>query len=113
MNNAITFTFADNRSAFQAYDTLAELGYRPVMSDSGGRSLVRVSLEKNDLISALEICHSFGGNLVERRAGEASETYSAAYALDAVDIDIPAHMVNEDFTDEYLEGGAFSGEVHI
>jgi len=69
--------------------------------------------KKNDLTSALEICQSFGGSLVERSAGEAVEAYSSAYALDEGGINIPAHIVNEDFSDEYLEGGAFSGEVHI
>jgi|GEM_PF-777331 hypothetical protein len=113
MNNAITFAFADSRSAFQAFDTLEELGYRPEMEERDGQSFVRVPLEKNDLTSALEICQSFGGSLVERSAGEAVEAYSSAYALDEGGINIPAHIVNEDFSDEYLEGGAFSGEVHI
>lgn len=97
MNHAsIMFQFPSDAAARLAFDTLLELGYDPQLHD-GGRLHIHVIDE--DLTSALEICQSHGGELLERAPAEEAALTNVSYGLDC--IAIPAHLVNEDWT----EGG--------
>lgn len=93
---ALLFQFTDEGQARIARDTLEELGYDPQLHE-GGRLHIHVVDE--DLTSALEIVQSCGGSLVEQSRTDVAEVTSAAYGLDC--IPIPAHIVNEDWRDEY------------
>lgn len=95
--SAILFEFADARSASLACDTLQELGYEPVLHES---NRVHIHIEGSDLTSALEIAQANGGRLVEQADISEGALTNSAYALDA--ISIPAHVVNEDWVDSYV-----------
>jgi hypothetical protein len=108
---ALTFQFADIRSAYQAFDTLEELGYRPVLETIDGLPAVHIAMEGNDLTSALEIAQVHGGNLTGPRE---EKIYDDAYGLQSVPV--PAHIVNEDRDEAYMhpdETNHFSAEVRI
>jgi hypothetical protein len=112
--NAIRFDFADRRAAQQAYETLEELGYEPRLQEVGERTTVYVKVERNDITSALEIAQCFGGSYVDESRFREVDAYSEAYQMEAAEeIDIPAHLVNEDLTEDYMQGDAFSADVRI
>ncbi|TBL71195.1 hypothetical protein [Paenibacillus thalictri] len=98
----IHFQFDQTPSAKLAVETLDELGYTAKLQESGGTSLLHLTLEKGDLTSALEIVQAFGGKWVEY-SDSSSETaaYNTAYEID--DVAIPAHVVNEDWPAGYAE----------
>ncbi len=106
--SVIAFDFPDRRSALSAFDTLEELGYSPVYQHekAGERPNVHIHLSRNDLVSALEIAQAYGGTLLEQQSGAVSESavFSSAYSTDAVLI--PAHIVNEDWSEDYAAGSA-------
>ncbi|CAM3619117.1 DNA/RNA helicase [Marinicrinis lubricantis] len=101
--NQLRFQFQDRRDAYYAFDTLMELGYQPVFQDEGAYPMVQIHMERNDLTSALEIAQAHGGTLVEERDGGASDVYDTAYEM-ADELSIPAHIVNEDFSEAYMRG---------
>lgn len=112
----IYFQFAESRAAYQAMDTLHELGFRANWIDHAHpehKPTLQVYIENNDLTSALEITQSFGGTLLETDEGESeSQAFTSAYGLNG--IPIPAHLVNEDLPEGYMspadgDGGAFRG----
>ncbi|GFN29912.1 hypothetical protein [Paenibacillus xylaniclasticus] len=104
--SALLFQFADHVSAQNAIATLRELGYDPVAHE-GGR--IHIHLEGSDLTSALEIAMAHGGELVEEHPLDPAAVTGLAYGMDS--IPIPAHTVNEDWTDEYAVGsGAYADE---
>ena len=116
---ALTFQFADKRSAYQAFDTLEELGYRPVLEAVDGLPAIHITMEGNDLTSALEIVQAHGGNLSSPRE---DKIYDEAYGLES--LPVPAHIVNEDRDEDYMqprdeeymqpdETNHFSAEVRI
>ncbi len=98
---SIAFRFADKRSAELAFDTLNELGYEPVFHPGEPQPTLHIHVVEEDLTSALEIAQAHGGTLLETDAAGGTDAYTAAYALDTVPI--PAHVVNEDWTDDYAE----------
>lgn len=102
-SNAIFFEFADEFSAHQAYDTLTELDYDAVLHDDASQPSLHLHIEKSDLASALQIAQSHGGRLMEQPSGLTdAEAHNYAYAME--DIPIPAHLVNEDWTEIYATG---------
>lgn len=98
-HDVLVMDFPDEKSARLAAETFDELGYGPIRQE--GRR-VHIHLRSEDLISALEIMQSCGGTIVQPAQDEASGLTNAAYGLDG--IPIPAHTVNEDWTDAYAEG---------
>ena len=108
MNEApIFFEFDQQRSAYLALDTLTELGYRPEFVDGAARPTLHIHVDKQDVASALEIAQAHGGRLAEQASSGLTETdaFAMAYDLDE-GIRIPAHVVNEDFTDSYASPAA-------
>lgn len=104
--SALLFQFADNASALDASATLRDLGYDPVAHE-GGR--IHIHLEGSDLTSALEIAMSHGGELVDEKPIDPAAVTGLAYGMDS--IPIPAHTVNEDWTDAYASGsGLYADE---
>jgi len=104
-NHAIQFAFQDEHDAAMAYATLNELGYTPVRSGD----TVHIHLERGDLTSALEIAMAHGGQLCSQAALTDDSVLNSAYDMGA--IPIPAHTVNEDWTDEYaMEASTELGE---
>jgi hypothetical protein len=96
---SIKLLFPNPRSAYQAFDLLDELGYRPEITGEGEQPELAIHIEKHDVQSALEISQAYGGQLLEQ--GAAHGKYREE---DCEEIDIPAHFVNEDFTDGYASG---------
>jgi hypothetical protein len=100
--DAIRFTFPSAQSAFDAFETLQELGYEPVIDDEDGCSTLHIHVERSDVTSALEIAQTHGGELQEQAPHNAS-----IYAWQGQGIlGIPAHTVNEDFTEDYASGAS-------
>lgn len=94
--DAIRFAFPDMSSAYSAYDTLQELGYRPVLDEVCGAPTLHIHVERTDVQSALEIAQFHGGSF--------QDTGTVQPDADASEFMIPAHAVNEDFTDGYAAG---------
>jgi hypothetical protein len=97
LKTPIYFEFKDKHSFAQALDTLKELEYQV-------QPLLQIIPEQDDLTSALEIVQAHGGSLVERLdAVPVSEAtaYSDAYGLEG--IPIPAHLVAEDLSEDYMQ----------
>jgi hypothetical protein len=108
--NAIFFEFADEFSAHQAYDTLTELNYSAVLHDNASQPSLHLHIENSDLASALEITQSHGGRLVEQPSALTEEqANNEAYAME--DIPIPAHMVNEDWSENYATGAISNNDL--
>lgn len=109
MDNApIYFQFTDKRSALLALDTLQELGFRADLMDHrhpDHKPIVQVGVDKEDLTSALEIAQAHGGTLLKSEEfGREPAVYTSAYGLETVPI--PAHLVNEDLPESYLNGSS-------
>ncbi len=101
----IFFEFEKGRDALLALDTLDELGYKPELL-GGEKSTVHIHLDEQEITSALEIAQLHGGRLVERPQAESeSAIYAMAYDLEG-SIRIPAHTVNEDWSESYAEVNA-------
>jgi hypothetical protein len=98
-HDALVMDFPDEKSAHLAADTFGELGYDPVRLE--GRR-VHIHVRNEDLVSALEIMQSCGGNIAEQAQAETSALTNLAYGME--EIPIPAHTVNEDWTDAYADG---------
>lgn len=64
-NTSIRFEFADEAEANRAYETLAELGYRPMFDQDQDnyRPGIYIRPYRQDLTSAIEIAQTFGGEL--------------------------------------------------
>ncbi|RKN65147.1 hypothetical protein [Paenibacillus ginsengarvi] len=107
----IYFEFSDSSAAVMALDTLSELGYHAHATELDGKPGVQVYIDKNDLTSALEIAQASGGMLLStERAAADADSYKLAYELDSVPI--PAHLVNEDWSESYFSGdGAATSEA--
>jgi len=95
----IRMLFPDPRSAYDAFETLQELGYDPEIVKEGDRPELAIHIERADVQSALEIAHFHGGHLLERDDGRLSR-----FEFDMDAIHIPAHTVTEDFSDRYTAG---------
>jgi len=103
----IFFEFDKERDALLALDTLDELGYKPELL-GGEMSTVHIHLDEQEITSALEIAQSHGGRLVDRPLSEPEPAiYNMAYDLEG-SIRIPAHTVNEDWSESYAEANASS-----
>jgi hypothetical protein len=95
----IWFQFEDPQSARLAFDTLQELGYQ---SGAAAREAnkIQIHVDHSDLTSALEIAQAHGGMLMDaQHQSLEGEVYSMAYDMEQVNI--PAHVVNEDWPDGY------------
>lgn len=102
------FQFPNDSAARLAFDTLLDLGYDPELHDAGR---LHIHVIEEDITSALEVCQSHGGELLEQAPAEEAALTSASYSLDCVPI--PAHLVNEDWTEEGVgEGLVSSREVN-
>lgn len=102
----IFFEFDQERSAYLAMDTLQELGYESGFVDGAGKPTLHVHVDRQDVTSALEIAQAHGGRLTDCGDAMSEEgVYRMAYSLDE-GIRIPAHFVNEDFTDDYAQPSA-------
>lgn len=96
----IFFEFNQTRDALLALDTLEELGYKPELLE-GERAMLHIHLDEQEITSAIEIAQSHGGRLVDRPQTQSEQaTYAMAYDLEG-SIRIPAHTVNEDWSDSY------------
>lgn len=60
---SIKFIFNSKDDAVRAYETLAELGYKPELDDESRKPCIYIQPFKQDLSSALEITQIFGGVL--------------------------------------------------
>lgn len=106
----IFFEFNTNKEAYLALDTMEELGYRVSMHTEKANPILHLIVDRHDLASALEIAGACGGNLIDTEQSlSEQQTYAMAYDSDSV-IPIPAHLVNEDWTDSEpaLSTSAFS-----
>jgi len=97
----IFFQFSEEREAQLALDTLQELGYEPGMTCLDGKPAVHIHVENEDLVSALQIAQSCGGDLIQLSGEEEARFYDASY--DLATIPLPAHLVNEDLPSEFAE----------
>lgn len=92
------FQFAQEKSAWQAFDTLKELEYNVELLEHDSKEhlpTLLLILNQSDLTSALEIAQSHGGSLVEgKQTAQEVDILTAAYDLDH--ISIPAHVVNDE-----------------
>ncbi|THF72666.1 DNA/RNA helicase [Cohnella fermenti] len=95
---ALLFRFPQARAAEIAFDTLEELGYSPQMN---GEAVLHIHVEREDLTSALEVVQAHGGELIEQAESDIASAASAMYGMDG--IPIPAHTVNEDWPDSYMD----------
>lgn len=105
MNRApIFFEFKSKEEAQNALDTLKELEFE-ASEELGRRSpTLHVHVEHADLTSALEIAQCCGGTLVELHSSPTeAEAFTMAYDMDDM-FPIPAHIVNEDFSEAYATG---------
>jgi len=97
----VRLQFRRLEEAHEAFETLQELGYRPEMAGEGCNPEIDIHIENNDVQSALEIAHAFGGHLLENGADR-----PARIDFDPDDVSIPAHAVTEDFSERYLSGAS-------
>ena len=105
-SSPIFFQFDSKDTAALAQDTLAELGYKAGRHSETGKPMLHVIVDRGDLTSALEIAQSFGGKLLEREGAlDASRTFDMAYDMEGM-IPIPAHLVNEDWDETYVDVSA-------
>jgi hypothetical protein len=101
----IFFEFDVTRDALMALDTLEELGYKPELLE-GERATLHIHLDEQEVTSAIEIAQSHGGRLVDRTQTQSEQaTYAMAYDLEG-SIRIPAHTVNEDWSESYASSAA-------
>lgn len=107
MNSAIWFQFEDQQSAGFAFDTLQELGYEPTIHPGEQKPTLHIHVDRSDLTSALEIAQAHGGVLIEQSDIEDGEAFNQAYRLD--EVNIPAHVVNEDWPEWYAGHDAEAG----
>lgn len=110
----IFFEFDNKQSAELARGTLEELGFQAGLHTETQHPTLHIEVDHSDLTSALEIAQAHGGRLVERYGG-ASEPDTYAMAYDEADyIRIPAHVVNEDWEEDYAsrEAGIGTEAVH-
>ncbi|GIQ63762.1 hypothetical protein PACILC2_23300 [Paenibacillus cisolokensis] len=98
-STALLFQFSDAASAAAACDTMIELGYDSMLAED---ARLHLHLERDDVVSALEIAQAHGGRLIETPPLLESSLADGVYAMDQVPI--PAHIVNEDWTEAYASG---------
>ncbi|MEI7025820.1 hypothetical protein [Paenibacillus sp. y28] len=99
----LLFEFAEEVSAQMAQTTLQELGYHVHQGTGEGGGLLKLWVENNDLVSALEITQSHGGTLLERTGsagGHSAGVLNSVYDLDS--LPIPAHLVQEEEAESSL-----------
>ncbi len=97
----IRLRFGTAKAAYEAFETLQELGYRPELASDDCGPELDIHIENHDVQSALEIADAFGGSLVEQ-----GDKKPARIDFDPDDVSIPAHAVTEDFSERYLSGAS-------
>lgn len=122
---SIVFQFEDQRSAYDAFDTLEELGYRPTYNTEEDKPKLHIHLNHSDLTSALEVAQAHGGTFIEHqeyptmtlatgveRPITEQQAFQMSYNLrekehgdhgQEQETRIPAHLINEDWTDDYAD----------
>lgn len=113
-DDAIRFSFPNVDSAIDAFETLQELGYEPVMEeDTGGPPTLHIHVERSDVQSALEIVQTHGGEIVDTAPLGAMENVAEdGPGCNIEGRGLPAHTVNEDFSEAYMTGlsESFAGD---
>ncbi|TXK68822.1 hypothetical protein [Paenibacillus sp. N3.4] len=106
----IFFEFDKERDALLALDTLEELGYKPELLPDG-KATLHIHVDEQEITSALEIAQAHGGRLAERKQTQAEPAmFAMAYDLEDV-IRIPAHTVNEDWSESYASVALDSNSI--
>jgi hypothetical protein len=100
-DTAIFFEFENERSALLAQDTLEELGYTTGFYTERERPTLHVQIDGSELTSALEIVQAYGGRLLERGLTDSEAAIFAKAYNEGDFIAIPAHVVNEDWNEQY------------
>lgn len=87
---SIVFDFDDIRSAYCAFDTLDELGYRPeIHNNKSVKTQVHIRVENSDITSALEIAQAHRGVYVDNPNGNSNrneQAYQASEQLEHIPI---------------------------
>lgn len=109
----IFFEFDQERDALLALDTLEELGYEPTIQTGEAKPTLHIHVDNEDLTSALEIAQAHGGRLVEKRESQPEEgVFAMAYDMEG-SIRIPAHIVNEDWSEDYAQSTAYHADTEF
>jgi hypothetical protein len=97
----IFFEFDNMVSATLAQNSLEELGYKTGLHSELSCPALHIQVDHSELTSALEIAQAHSGRLVGHGQGlTEADTYAKTYNNDGF-IPIPAHVVNEDWTEDY------------
>ena len=102
------FQFRDPQQAAQACETLKEIGYS---ASTNGDTGLSVHVENQDVLSALEICQAYEGSIIETgvltyRPGKQSNIGVQNPGYSPEDWIIPAHIINEDWSEAYKSGSS-------
>ncbi|MGQ3481259.1 hypothetical protein [Paenibacillus sp. TY11] len=106
------FQFRDPQQAVQACETLKEVGYS---ASTNGDTGLSVHIENQDILSALEICQAYEGAMIETgNLTSDSGTITGLQRSDGAqnpgyspdDWIIPAHIINEDWSEAYKNGSS-------
>ncbi|MDQ0495239.1 MULTISPECIES: hypothetical protein [Paenibacillus] len=102
------FQFRDPQQAAQACETLKEIGYA---ASTNGDTGLRVHVENQDVLSALEICQAYEGSIIETgiltfRPGAQGNINVQNPGYSPEDWIIPAHIINEDWSEAYKNGSS-------
>ncbi|PQP83519.1 hypothetical protein C0Q44_02085 [Paenibacillus sp. PCH8] len=92
-NSELQVHFSDSSALNAARATLEELGYQPYQS---APLELYIPTDRQDPQSAVEIVQSHGGSAVFASQTEELDQFQ--------NISIPAHIVNEDWNEGYLNG---------
>ncbi|WP_226002078.1 hypothetical protein [Paenibacillus sp. BJ-4] len=102
------FQFRDSQQAAQACETLKEIGYA---ASTNGETGLSVHVENQDVLSALEICQAYEGSIIQtgivsfRPGGQGNiGVQNPGYSPE--DWIIPAHIINEDWSEAYKNGSS-------
>ncbi|MCK6078059.1 hypothetical protein [Paenibacillus silvae] len=94
-NSELQVHFSDPSALLAAKATLEELGYKPYQS---APLELYIPTDRQDPQSAVEIVQSHGGSAVFASSAEEMDLFQ--------NVSIPAHLVNEDWNEQYARGGS-------
>lgn len=106
------FQFRDPQQAAEACETLKEIGYSASTNGDAGLS---IHIQNQDVLSALEICQVYEGSMIESgilsfrpgtTPGEQGNTSVRNPGYSPEDWIIPAHIINEDWSEAYKNGSS-------
>lgn len=93
-NSELQVHFSDPSALLAAKATLEELGYKPYQS---APLELYIPTDRQDPQSAVEIVQSHGGSAVFASSVDELDQFQS--------VSIPAHLVNEDWDENYVRGG--------